>query len=876
LNAVLSGFATLFECKPLLNNRITKEGKGFDLNEELNTKGKQYTADGLLDIFSRYKFTVDENTPLDEEVALDPELLGKVFENLLASYNEDTKTTARKQSGSFYTPREVVDYMVDEAIIAYVLPKLEDGTPEDNRQKLQSLLSYTESGNPFDEDLTAGVIMTLAELKILDPACGSGAFPMGALNKLVLMLSKLDANNKLWQRQHERRLNEDLAKATKAENADEVEALTAELIRLKTNFEQQTAEYTRKLYLIENSIYGVDIQPIAVQIAKLRFFIALIVSQQVDAKKPNRGMLALPNLETRIVAANGLQPLSDKGQAVMDSDALRALRKQLIEQQSHYFRANDRQKKKTAQNKIELLQTEIQKECFLLGYGDMSARLLSFHPFDQNSSSQFFEPNIMFGFDKFNMVIGNPPYVRQESIKHLKDQFKKNYACFTGVADLYVYFYERSFDLLEPNGSFAFITSNKWYRANYGAKLRDWMKINTRIHQVIDFGDEAVFTALAYPTIVIATKREQVKQPADHELIKALNWDQSTNPNIFDFPRIFAKHHFSVQQASLQPKGWQLEPQGKRDVLERLRAAGKPLGEYVNGQLYYGIKTGLNDAFVIDGATRAQLIEKDAKSAEIIKPFLRGRDVKRWQVQPQDLWLIFTRRGININNYPAIKKHLSTFKEQLMPKPAHWSDTTDGAWQGRKAGSYEWFEIQDNIAYWQEFGKDKIIFPDIATSPQFTFDNSGYYLANTAYVLPTTERSMVAILNSYVSTWFYAQISPQIQNGYFRFIAQYVEQIPIPEATAHQKHVLETLVDEIMISKERPKLERLMNALVYQLFFPEEFKAAGINLFQICTKIGLLNCSDNPDFQKILATIHSFPIVQTIEDIIATPKDSQA
>ncbi|MCB1660767.1 MAG: hypothetical protein KDI39_21310, partial [Pseudomonadales bacterium] len=212
-----------------------------------------------------YKFTVDENTPLDEEVALDPELLGKVFENLLASYNEDTKTTARKQSGSFYTPREVVDYMVDEAIIAYVLPKLEDGTPEDNRQKLQSLLSYTESGNPFDEDLTAGVIMTLAELKILDPACGSGAFPMGALNKLVLMLSKLDANNKLWQRQHERRLNEDLAKATKAKNIEEVEALTAELIRLKTNFEQQTAEYTRKLYLIENSIYGVDIQPIAVQ-----------------------------------------------------------------------------------------------------------------------------------------------------------------------------------------------------------------------------------------------------------------------------------------------------------------------------------------------------------------------------------------------------------------------------------------------------------------------------------------------------------------------------------------------------------------------------------------------------------------------------------
>ncbi|MCB1673798.1 MAG: Eco57I restriction-modification methylase domain-containing protein, partial [Pseudomonadales bacterium] len=853
-------------------------GESVDLNEELNTKGKQYTADGLLDIFSRYKFTVDENTPLDEEVALDPELLGKVFENLLASYNEDTKTTARKQSGSFYTPREVVDYMVDEAIIAYVLPKLEDGTPEDNRQKLQSLLSYTESGNPFDEDLTAGVIMTLAELKILDPACGSGAFPMGALNKLVLMLSKLDANNKLWQRQHERRLNEDLAKATKAKNIEEVEALTAELIRLKTNFEQQTAEYTRKLYLIENSIYGVDIQPIAVQIAKLRFFIALIVSQQVDAKKPNRGMLALPNLETRIVAANGLQPLSDKGQAVMDSDALRALRKQLIEQQSHYFRANDRQKKKTAQNKIELLQTEIQKECFLLGYGDMSARLLSFHPFDQNSSSQFFEPNIMFGFDKFNMVIGNPPYVRQESIKHLKDQFKKNYACFTGVADLYVYFYERSFDLLEPNGSFAFITSNKWYRANYGAKLRDWMKINTRIHQVIDFGDEAVFTALAYPTIVIATKREQVKQPADHELIKVLNWDQSTNPNIFDFPRIFAKHHFSVQQASLQPKGWQLEPQGKRDVLARLRAAGKPLGEYVGDEkICIGVKTGFNKGFIINLEDKDLIEEVEISTNKIIKPYLRGKNIKRWQADFDDTFLIQiessenkTHTWSNLKSDLAEKKFKSTHPaiyDYMSPYRMNLINRSD---QGR------FFWEMRSCSYWNKFSSPKIIWPDIALTPQFCWDESGSVVDMTAFILPNAEKWMLGILNSNCFFWAFSKNSSQIQNGYYRFKYQYVEQIPIPEATAHQKHVLETLVDEIMISKERPKLERLMNALVYQLFFPEEFKAAGINLFQICTKIGLLNCSDNPDFQKILATIHSFPIVQTIEDIIATPKDSQA
>lgn len=484
----------------------------------------------------------------------------------------------------------------------------------------------------------------------------------------------------------------------------------------------------------------------------------------------------------------------------------------------------------------------------------------------------------MFGFDKFNMVIGNPPYVRQESIKHLKDQFKKNYACFTGVADLYVYFYERSFDLLEPNGSFAFITSNKWYRANYGAKLRDWMKINTRIHQVIDFGDEAVFTALAYPTIVIATKRKQVKQPADHDLIKVLNWDQSTNPNIFDFPRIFAKHHFSVQQASLQPKGWQLEPQGKRDVLARLRAAGKPLGEYVGDEkICIGVKTGFNKGFIINLEDKDLIEEVEISTNKIIKPYLRGKNIKRWQADFDDTFLIQiessenkTHTWSNLKSDLAEKKFKSTHPaiyDYMSPYRMNLINRSD---QGR------FFWEMRSCSYWNKFSSPKIIWPDIALTPQFCWDESGSVVDMTAFILPNAEKWMLGILNSNCFFWAFSKNSSQIQNGYYRFKYQYVEQIPIPEATAHQKHVLETLVDEIMISKERPKLERLMNALVYQLFFPEEFKAAGINLFQICTKIGLLNCSDNPDFQKILATIHSFPIVQTIEDIIATPKDSQA
>lgn len=886
----VDGFSRRPEVQPQVPNKIFfGHGESVDLNDELNTKGKPYTADGLLDIFGRYKFTVDENTALDEEVALDPELLGKVFENLLASYNEDTKTTARKQSGSFYTPREVVDYMVDEAIIAYVLPEVSDRTDEaEVRAKLKTLLSYTETGNPFDVDETTGVMIQLAKLKILDPACGSGAFPMGALNKLVWVLSKLDPDNKLWRREHERRLNEQLKDANKQNNLDEVKALEAELKRLKDNFEKQTAEYTRKLYLIENSIYGVDIQPIAVQIAKLRFFIALIVSQQVDAKKANLGMLALPNLETRIVAANGLQPLFELGQqSLEDNSEFDVIQKKLKEKQAQYFRANTRTKKKQAQQDIEKLHEEIYNNCLLLQLADGTAgRLLSFRPFDQNSSSQFFDPSMMFGFAKFNLVIGNPPYVRHESIKPLKDQFKKNYACFTGTADLYVYFYEQSFNLLEPNGSFAFITSNKWYRAHYGAKLRDWMKTNTRIHQVIDFGDEAVFTALAYPTIVVASKRDKPQAPHADEQVQVLNWDQSTSPEVIDFPRIFEKHHFTVQQDSLQGSGWQLEPQGKRNLLAKIRAAGQPLGEYVKGQLYYGIKTGLNEAFVIDGATRAQLIEDDEKSAELIKPFLRGRDVKRWQVVPQDLWLIKIESSENKvhawsndgqgkplaaehaeevfkQSYPAIQEHLNQFRQGLINR--------------YDQGRFFW-ELRA-CAYWAEFEKPKIFVPAIETKTCFAVDQLGYFSNNKSTIFVSDEANfLAACLNTHLNTWLAFQICSGKQNGYYDFEPRYSSQLLIPNAKDTQKNILETLVDSIMQSTERAGLEYLMNGLVYELFFTEDVHAAGAHLFDTCTQIGLDDIdalAQHPTVLAQLATIHSLDDVQLIERNISTTQPAK-
>ena len=249
--------------------------------------------EGLFGYFSAYKFTIVENTPIDQEIALDPELLGKVFENLLASYNEETKTTARKQTGSFYTPRPIVDYMVDGSLKAHLTTVLgtEHRMPkEDALAGLDILFAYTEKECPFEGDEVDTLIRAIDTCKVLDPACGSGAFPMGMLHKLVYILAKLDPDNEKWKQTQLKKLNS--------------VSMREDLERI---FENNNDDYGRKLYLIENCLYGVDIQPIAIQLSKLRFFISLICDQKTNRNKvQNHGIRPLPNLETKFVAADAL------------------------------------------------------------------------------------------------------------------------------------------------------------------------------------------------------------------------------------------------------------------------------------------------------------------------------------------------------------------------------------------------------------------------------------------------------------------------------------------------------------------------------------------------------------------------------------------
>lgn len=862
------------------------------LNTEFETKGKRYPVKGLIDLLDSYKFTVDENTPLDEEVALDPELLGKVFENLLASYNPDTRSTARKQSGSFYTPREVVDYMVDEALIAYFTRHLPNG--EQREQDLRQLLSHADTEHAFGEAEADALVLAIEQLKVLDPACGSGAFPMGVLAKLFVALKKLDPDNRRWRDQNLAPLQQRLALAKKTpdpvQRDAEIEDAEAALEKHRKDFADPAyADYTRKLYLIEKCIFGSDIQPIAVQIAKLRFFIALIVSQPIDRSKPNWNITPLPNLETKIVAANTLFGVPRHGAqgSLLDDPAIAEKEAELRDANAAYFTSRTRATKKRRKEKVQKLHEELvtllKRDGFVTA--NDAERMARWDPFDQNRYADFFDVEWMFGMPRaqdnseavFDIVIANPPYVRHEDIKDLTPVLKSeyHYECSASRADLYVFFYERSVKLLKPQGVLSFITSNKWYRAKYGENLRLFMASHMRLNSIIDFGDEAVFTALAYPTIVIATRREQPLNPAPaSDQVRALNWSQE-HP-VEQFPVVFQQKAFDVPQSELKKQGWQLEPQRQRQLLARIRSAGTPLGEYVQGRFYYGIKTGLNDAFVIDWATRQRLIAEDPKSAELIKPYLRGRDVKRWKVEWADLYLIVFPFGFHeqLSEYPAILKHLSQFEDALRKRGQCTSSRG-----GKSEGQHHWLELDNNPkeSYLAEFEKPKILVPAIEDGVEYAPDLEGFYGNDKTSIIVTEEwRYVLGILNSSLSWWITRQTFSGKQGGFYEFKPMYVSNFPIPSGINTQKALMSSVVDAVLGTRDQ-RYEQLINGLVFELFFPEELHAANIRLFDACEKAGVGKLADSQGdtlakaAEKLAATLFAtdHPIYAMLFDLQA-------
>lgn len=462
-------------------------GRGIDLSQWYgDRKKKNVSARGIIDIFNRYTFTVEENTPLDQEVSLDPELLGKAFENLLASYNPETQQSARKQTGSFYTPREIVQYMVDESLIAHLKRKC----GEDMEPQYRHLLNYATDDINLSEDQQRAIMNALYDCRVLDPACGSGAFPMGMLQQMVHVLRQIDPENTLWRELMEKRAVELSRDAYSQENENE---RTARLENIAQAFNRNVndPDYARKLFLIEHCIFGVDIQPIATQISKLRFFISLVVDQRpTKDASDNFGIRPLPNLESNFVTANTLVPLNREKSVFLDNPDVIFYESQLKELNHRLFQCkNSTKKEELVRSLIDTRRSlaQVMENEGLIGENGYN-QLLAWDMFDQNASSPFFDPEWMFGVkDGFDIVIGNPPYTQIRKGIYSKSFFPYSEGKDVGKQNLYKLFVEYSYNILKEHGVSVLIVQSSLMCDMSSTFTRELLLKNTELINVIEF-----------------------------------------------------------------------------------------------------------------------------------------------------------------------------------------------------------------------------------------------------------------------------------------------------------------------------------------------------------------------------------------------------
>ena len=600
--------------------------------------------DGLFPLLKHYKFTVEENTPIEQEVALDPELLGKVFENLLAAYNPETGESARKRTGSYYTPRPIVDYMVEEALVATLAQRINpsDGDAKFCEERLHYLLDYakaSDDANQWFDDVEADrIVRAISALKILDPAVGSGAFPMGVLHKLTLALRRLDPDNRRWEQlQRERAIQRaELAFGTKDDRARR-----EELVEIDETFKRyRDSDFGRKLYLIQNSIFGVDIQSIACQIAKLRFFISLAIEQVPDKDAENFGIKPLPNLETRFVAANTLIGL--KGvQLQMSEELTRDLERELHDNSERHFHAPTRTQKRACEKKDKALRVELAAVLRKIGMPAADAeKIARWNPYDQTSRADWFDLGRMFGVKSgFDVVIGNPPYVRQEKIKELKPSLKDQYDCYTGAADLYVYFYERGLQLLNKRGVHTFICSNSWLDVNYGAPLQKYLLDNTASAVICHSEAEREFQSADINTIVSIIRNGT---PDADSRISFITFKTFIGDSNSDNRRVKTRSYSDLKRNGTRDgnqytgEKWGGKYLRAPDIYWTILEKGK--GKLVRlgdvAEVRFGIKTGANEFFYLDDEDiRHWEIEE-----EFLKPVIKSpRECKSILIDPSQL-----------------------------------------------------------------------------------------------------------------------------------------------------------------------------------------------------------------------------------------------
>jgi hypothetical protein len=779
-------------------------------NNEINKAGDKGT--GILDVFDRYNFTIKEDEPLEKEVAIDPEMLGKVFEQML-------EVKERKSKGAFYTPREIVHYMCQESLINYIHSELtESETPVyqsiDTQQtnlfggetdkkgnlklelqhrnkteiELEDIEKFIRNGHLYLENeirvTTYGsetptykyeiaesirtsaqrIDNLLKDIKICDPAVGSGAFVVGMLNEIISARTLLNV-----------------------------------YIGNKNN----TAYYLKR-HAIKESIYGADIDISAIDIARLRLWLSMIVDEEdYDSIEP------LPNLDYKIVCGNSLIGLSEHG-----VEKYPALCDELIILKTDFFKETDEIKKlelKTRINKI--IHEIIRNEEELIGHAiDFDFRLFFYEVWDKKG-----------GFD---IVIGNPPYIQlQNNGGLLAKQFEKcKFETFERTGDIYALFYEKGINILKSRRNLTFITSNKWMRAGYGKSLRKFFCKHAPL-KLIDLG-AGVFESATVDTNILTIEKRDIKPPK----INCLALDLSKEKNIHNFEQF---NNRWVSLTTLNEEAWTIMNPIEQQIKQKIERIGKPLKDW-DVKINYGIKTGFNEAFIIDTETKERLCNEDPKSTEIIKPILRGRDIKRYKAEWAGLWLIFIPWHFPLHNdksvngssdiaelefqkqYPAIFNHLFQYKEQL------------GKRNKEETGiRYEWYALQRCAAtYYKEFEKEKIIYPNMSSNLLSYFDDSKYLINQKCFIITSEKinlKYIAMMFNSKIIDFYFKKfIGATLGTEGFEMSKIFITELPLPDVSLYKNNSFLEIINLIIKNKKQNKdttaLERQIDVMVYKLY----------------------------------------------------------
>jgi len=852
--------SSLFDISELEDNTIKINGLDDNLEIDLYSNSilkkainnKNVTAKNTLHYFFEFLDAYDFSSVGKEEVQeenkpiINASVLGLVFEKI-NGYKD----------GSIYTPGAITMFLCRETIRKAVVKKFND-THKWDCETIEDLCNYLKDKRKTKDILQFNQV--IESIRIADIAVGSGHFLVSSLNEMLLIKYELgiladDDGNRLTEVEVSIANDELIITDNKTQGFFEYGVTMGKNgENVIPSYIQHIQEvfFNEKRKIIEKCLFGVDININSVKICQLRLWIELLKHAFYKKDSGFAELETLPNIDINIKNGNSLLSKFDINEDLSEvfkkqrfgigvyqdlvatykntpnkesKTSLQSAIKTFKEQFHQTVYQRDPRRKKLrdlrgqlalAQNNMDLfgqkqpekeMQAEVAKINTAIGKIEGEITEIENNVIYRNAFEWRFEfPEVLDSrgiYEGFEVIIGNPPYIQLQKMGASTDVLQtQNYKTFARTGDIYALFYELAFTLLKPGYYLGFITSNKWMRANYGEALRKFFIEKTNPLLLVDFGGYQVFDSATVDTnVLIAQNAANQNKTQTCVLDKSLGSLEKMSD-------------FISQNSSLQTgfttNSWVILSGIEASIKRKIEAIGTPLKDW-DIQINYGIKTGFNEAFIIDGAKRIELVKKCPKAAEIIRPILRGRDIKKYKINFENKWIIFTRRGIDIELYPAVRDYLQDFYTQLKPRNNNES-------YGRKPGSYEWYEIQDNVAYHKDFAKEKIVWIELTDKPNFAIDNSGYYINNTIFFITGDHlKYLLAFLNSRLCEWYFDKIAATSGVGTRRWIKIYIDQICVPKPSKEIEARILSLVNKAE-SNLTAIIVKEINFSVYNLF----------------------------------------------------------